>query len=132
MIVPESEMIVPESEMIVPESEMTVPESEMTVPESEMIVFESNTDIFVCRLVLYSSIAYGLLRDGAVCSGLPVEPAPNAPCAGFLGAFLRAALRLRLFKRIWGNQFPQTPNQCDVCSARAPSNSAEAPLLGCD
>ncbi|MDR2517830.1 MAG: hypothetical protein LBD13_00260, partial [Spirochaetaceae bacterium] len=23
----------------------------------------------------------------------------------------------RLFKRIWGNQFPQTPNQCDVCSA---------------
>ncbi|MDR2518424.1 MAG: hypothetical protein LBD13_03300, partial [Spirochaetaceae bacterium] len=54
------------------------------------IVFESNTDFFVCGLVLYSSIAYGLLRDGAVCSGLPVEPAPNAPCAGFLGAFLPA------------------------------------------
>jgi hypothetical protein len=34
--------------------------------------------------MLYSSIVYGLLRDGAVCSGLPVEPAPNAPCAAFL------------------------------------------------
>jgi hypothetical protein len=70
--------------MIVPESEMIVFESEMIVFESEMIVFESNTDFFVCRLVLYSSIAYGLLRDSAVCSGLPVEPAPNTPCAAFL------------------------------------------------
>jgi hypothetical protein len=34
--------------------------------------------------VLYSSIAYGLLRDGAVCSGLPVEPAPNTLSAAFL------------------------------------------------
>jgi hypothetical protein len=39
-------------------------------PESEMSVFESNIDFFVCRLVVYSSIAYGLLRDGVVCSGL--------------------------------------------------------------
>jgi hypothetical protein len=119
-------MIVPESEMIVPESEMIVPESEMTVPESEMIVPESNTDFFVCRLVLYSSIAYSLLRDGAVCSGLPVEPAPNAPCAGFLGAFLRAALRLRLFKSFCGNQFPQTPIQGFLPRSLSPANSAEA------
>jgi hypothetical protein len=34
--------------------------------------------------MVYSSIAYGLLRDGAVCSGLPGEPAPNTPCAAFL------------------------------------------------
>jgi hypothetical protein len=49
---------------------MIVFESEMIVFESEMIVFESNTDFFVCRLVLYSSIAYGLLQDDVVCSGL--------------------------------------------------------------
>jgi hypothetical protein len=80
-------MTVPESEMIVPESEMIVPESEMIVPESEMIVPESSTIFFICGLMVYSSIAYGLLRDGGVCSGQPVEPAPNAPCAGFLGGF---------------------------------------------
>jgi hypothetical protein len=76
--------------MTVFESEMTVFESEMTVFESEMTVFESNTDISVCRLVIYSSILYGLLRDGVVCSGLPVEPAPPAPSAGFLGGFFYA------------------------------------------
>jgi hypothetical protein len=109
--------------MIVFESEMIVFESEMIVFESEMIVFESNTDFFVCGFMLYSSIAYGLLRYGAVCSGLPVEPAPNTLSAAFLmnaeraekvkkrkkrsgniylGAFLRAALGLRFLKRIWG------------------------------
>jgi hypothetical protein len=112
MSVFESEMIVPESEMTVPESEMTVPESEMIVFESEMIVFESNTDFSVCRLVLYSSIAYGLLRDGAVCSGLPVEPAPNAPCAGFLGAFFTgAALRLRFLRVFGGTSSPKPPTK---------------------
>jgi hypothetical protein len=82
---------------------MTVFESEMTVFESEMTVFESNTDFFVCRLVIYSSIIYCLLRDGVVCSGLLGKQA----AAGFLGGFFTGASRL--FKRIWGNQFPQTP-----------------------
>ncbi|MDR2517996.1 MAG: hypothetical protein LBD13_01095, partial [Spirochaetaceae bacterium] len=99
---------------------MIVFESEMIVFESEMIVFESNTDFFVCRLVLYSSIVYGLLRDGAVCSGLPVEPAPNAPCAGFLGAFLRAALRLRFLKRFGGTSSPKPPTNGYLrCAANA-------------
>jgi hypothetical protein len=34
------------------------------------------------------------------------------PVQAFWGAFFTgAALRLRFLKRIWGNQFPQTPNQ---------------------
>ncbi|MDR2518115.1 MAG: hypothetical protein LBD13_01700, partial [Spirochaetaceae bacterium] len=66
------------------ESTDAVFESTDAVFESTDAVFESNTDFFVCGLLVYSSIVYGLLRDGAVCSGLPVEPAPNAPCAGFL------------------------------------------------
>ncbi|MDR2518034.1 MAG: hypothetical protein LBD13_01285, partial [Spirochaetaceae bacterium] len=80
----ESEKTVFESEKTVFESEKTVFESEMIVFESEMIVPESNPDFSVCGLMVYSSIAYGLLRDGAVCSGLPVEPAPNTPHAAFL------------------------------------------------
>ncbi|MDR2517941.1 MAG: hypothetical protein LBD13_00815, partial [Spirochaetaceae bacterium] len=99
----ESKMSFPDSGDAVSESEMIVFESEMIVFESEMIVFESNTDFFVCRLVLYSSIAYGLLRDSAVCSGLPVEPAPNAPSAGFLGGFFyRRCASLALFKENFG------------------------------
>jgi hypothetical protein len=70
MIVFESEMIVFESEMIVFESEMIVFESEMIVPESEMTVPESSTIFFICGFMLYSSIAYCLLRDGVICSGL--------------------------------------------------------------
>ncbi|MDR2518689.1 MAG: hypothetical protein LBD13_04670, partial [Spirochaetaceae bacterium] len=72
------------------ESEMIVFESEMIVFESEMIVFESNTDFFVCGLMVYSSIAYGLLRDGAICSGLPIAPAPNTLSAAFLMSAERA------------------------------------------
>ncbi|MDR2518600.1 MAG: hypothetical protein LBD13_04210, partial [Spirochaetaceae bacterium] len=86
--------------------------------DSDLERFESNPDFFVCGLLVYSSIVYGLLRDSAVCSGLPGEPAPPAPSAGFLvGFFYGAALRVRFLKRFGGNQFPQTPNQCDVCSA---------------
>jgi hypothetical protein len=130
LIVPESEMIVPESEMTVFESEMTVFESEMTVFESEMIVFESemtvfesNTDFFICGFMLYSSIVYGLLRDGAVCSGLPIAPAPNAPCAGFLGAFLRAALRLRFLREFGGTSSPKPPTSA-TCAAPVRYQSA--------
>jgi hypothetical protein len=59
-----------ESEISFPDSGDAVLDSEDAVPESEKSVFESNTDFSVCRLAVYSSIAYGLLRDGAVCSGL--------------------------------------------------------------
>jgi hypothetical protein len=72
--------------------------------------------------MLYSSIVYGLLRDDAVCSGLPVEPAPNTPCAAFLmspkraeraekakreyifaGLFTGAALGLRFLREFGGS-----------------------------
>ncbi|MDR2518434.1 MAG: hypothetical protein LBD13_03350 [Spirochaetaceae bacterium] len=72
------------------ESEMYKPESEMYKPESEMYKPEAKTDFFICGLVLYSSIAYGLLLDGVVCSGLPVEPAPNTLSAAFLMSAKRA------------------------------------------
>jgi hypothetical protein len=88
-------MSVLEPKMSVFDSEMSVLDSEMYVPDSEMIVPESSTDIFICRLMVYSSIAYGLLQDGVVCSGLPVEPARralrrSAPCAAFLMSAKRA------------------------------------------
>ncbi|MDR2518186.1 MAG: hypothetical protein LBD13_02085 [Spirochaetaceae bacterium] len=74
------------------ESKMSFPDSGDAVSESEMSVFESNTDIFVCRLVLYSSIAYGLLRNGVVCSGLLRETGRPR----LFGAFLPALHGLRL------------------------------------
>ncbi|MDR2518324.1 MAG: hypothetical protein LBD13_02800, partial [Spirochaetaceae bacterium] len=108
-------------------------ESEMSVFESEMSAFESNTDFFICRLMVYSSIAYGLLRDGAVCSGQPVEPAPNAPCAGFLGGFFTRCASLALFKENLEGHRPSKPPLKATCFAPlTPSNSAEALLLGCD
>ncbi|MDR2518395.1 MAG: hypothetical protein LBD13_03155, partial [Spirochaetaceae bacterium] len=59
-------------------------ESDLNRFESDLNRFESNPDFSVCGFMLYSSIVYGLLRDGAVCSGLPVEPAPNTLSAAFL------------------------------------------------
>jgi hypothetical protein len=76
--------------MTVPESDLNRFESDLNRFESDLNRFEPKTDFSVCGFMLYSSIVYGLLRDGAVCSGLPVEPAPPAPSAGFLGGFFYA------------------------------------------
>ncbi|MDR2518582.1 MAG: hypothetical protein LBD13_04120, partial [Spirochaetaceae bacterium] len=77
------------------ESDLNRFESDLNRFESDLNRFESNPDFFVCGLMVYSSIAYGLLRDGAVCSGLPVEPAPPAPSAGFLGGFFYRRFMVR-------------------------------------
>jgi hypothetical protein len=54
------------------------------------------------------------------------------PVQAFWGLFYRRCASLALFKSLWGNQFPQTPAKGYLRRARALSNSAEAPLLGCD
>ncbi|MDR2518352.1 MAG: hypothetical protein LBD13_02940 [Spirochaetaceae bacterium] len=50
----------------------------------------------------------------------------------FYRRFMGSRILFRTSRKGTAFGCPQTPNQCDVCSARAPSTSAEAPLRGCD